>query len=97
MALLATNKMDMRVEPITDSERAIARVIAHRYGDGGVYIPLQFVGMNRATRLGRLKSKNGAQWRSSLQSQTGSSVKTGLLRVKGGACWQESIFSYLRG
>ena len=41
MALLATNKMDMRVEPITDSERAIARVIAHRYGDGGVYIPRQ--------------------------------------------------------
>ena len=33
--------MDMRVEPITDSERAIARVIAHRYGDGGVYIPRQ--------------------------------------------------------
>lgn len=33
--------MDMQVEPITASERAIARVIAHRYGDGGVYVPTQ--------------------------------------------------------
>jgi hypothetical protein len=31
--------MDRRLEPVTPGEQAIAQVIAHHYGDGGVYVP----------------------------------------------------------
>lgn len=33
--------MDLRHFPQPDRERAIARLLARRYGDGGIYLPRQ--------------------------------------------------------
>ena len=33
--------MDLRHFPQRDRERAIADLLAHRYGDGGIYLPRQ--------------------------------------------------------